>query len=151
MEEISFYTENTEFPSFFSEKRLVDWFHAISRTYNVQFEEISFIFCNDDYILKMNQDYLQHDYYTDIITFDNSNGSKLSGDMFISLDTVLSNSEEYKVTYEDEFYRVVCHGLLHLIGFKDKTDKDAKLMRIEEEKCLNLLHAIRNYDFVAEI
>ena len=82
---------------------------------------------------------MQHDYYTDVITFDYCRDDRLSGDIFISLDTVKSNSEQFHTSYENEFYRVVCHSVLHLIGFKDKTESDSIKMRENENICLELL------------
>lgn len=105
--------------------------------------ELSFIFCNDDYILDVNQKYLEHDYYTDVITFDYSEDDVLSGDIFISVDTVRSNSELFKTDMEEEFNRVLCHSLLHLIGFKDKMPEEEQEMRQNEDKCLNLLKTIK--------
>ena len=103
---------------------------------------LNFIFCDDEYILSVNRQYLQHDYYTDVITFDYCEGDVLSGDVFISLDTVKSNSEEYQSGYENEFHRVICHSVLHLIGFKDKTDADSVMMRENEDICLELLKTL---------
>ena len=90
----------------------------------------------------MNRQYLQHDYYTDVITFDYCKGDRLSGDVFISLDTVRSNAESFQVAFEEEFHRVICHSVLHLIGFKDKTDKDSVEMRRNENNCLELLKSL---------
>ena len=103
---------------------------------------ISFIFCNDDYILDVNRKYLNHDYYTDVITFDYREGKVLSGDVFISLDTVQSNALEFGTTYEEELHRVIVHSVLHLIGFKDKSDNDAQEMRQNENHCLELLKTL---------
>ena len=92
----------------------------------------------------MNRQYLSHDYYTDVITFDYCSKEVLSGDVFISLDTVKSNSEEYGVSFEEEFHRIICHSVLHLIGFKDKTDLDGIQMRKNENICLDLLKMLSN-------
>lgn len=143
--EILFFKEGKiEYPSFFSETEICKWLNTIATCYKVELGAINFIFCDDEYILSINQRYLNHDYYTDVITFDYSQERILSGDVFISLDTVLSNSEEYKVTYMDEFHRVICHSILHLIGFKDKTESDSKIMRENENVCLDLLNGSRN-------
>ena len=83
-----------------------------------------------------------HDYYTDVITFDYCRGKLLSGDVFISLDTVKSNANQFSVTFDEEFHRVICHSVLHLIGFKDKTEPDSKLMRENENICLELLKTL---------
>lgn len=94
--------------------------------------EISVIFCNDDYLLNINKTYLNHDYYTDIITFDYSDKSHLSGDLFISLDRVKENALKYNATFLNELSRVVYHGTLHLCGFKDKSEEDLFVMREKE-------------------
>ncbi len=95
--------------------------------------EISVIFCSDDFLLKLNEQYLNHDYYTDIITFDYVNGSVISGDLFISIDRVRENAYNFKKEIMNEIYRVVFHGILHLTGYKDKTNEEQKLMREKEE------------------
>ncbi|SMO58650.1 rRNA maturation RNase YbeY [Saccharicrinis carchari] len=105
-------------------------------------KEISFIFCSDAYILKINKAYLQHNYYTDIITFDYCIDSYISGDIFISLDTVRNNADDYNTTFKQELYRVIIHGILHLMGFKDKTPQQAAIMRQKEEEALALLKTI---------
>lgn len=143
MEEILFFKEGEiEYPSFFSDSKIVKWLQVIADHYEKKLGAINFIFCDDVYILSVNQQYLNHDYYTDVITFDYCEDEWLSGDVFISLDTVLSNSEEYHVTYENEFHRVICHSLLHLIGFKDKTEEDSMKMRENENTCLDLLKGL---------
>lgn len=145
MREVLFYTEGgAKFPDFFSEDEINRWLDAIASAYSKEIGALSFIFCTDDYILDINRKYLSHDYYTDVITFDDCEDNLLSGDVFISLDTVLSNSELYKSFFEDEFHRVVCHSVLHLIGFKDKTDSDSIVMRQNENKCLELLKTLKN-------
>lgn len=143
MEEILFFKEGkADYPSFFSDAFILRWLHVIAAHYQRNLGALNFIFCDDEYILLINRQYLQHDYYTDVITFDYCEGDVLSGDVFISLDTVESNSEEYGSGYENEFYRVVCHSVLHLIGFKDKTDADSKVMRENENICLELLKTL---------
>lgn len=94
--------------------------------------DISIVLCSDDYILETNRQYLQHDYFTDIITFDYSENENLSGDLLISIHTVKNNSTTYEVSFHDELRRVIIHGVLHLCGYKDKSKKDAKLMREKE-------------------
>lgn len=143
MKDILFYKEGVkEFPSFFSEPCIIQWLEAISKYYRKTLGSLNFIFCDDAYILSVNRQYLQHDYYTDVITFDYCKGDMLSGDVFISLDTVRSNAESFQVTFEEEFHRVICHSVLHLIGFKDKTDKDSMEMRRNENNCLELLKSL---------
>lgn len=112
------------------------WIQNIADLHEKELGNICYVFCNDDKILEVNKQFLNHDYYTDIITFDYCEGSKLSGDLFISLDTVKSNSEKYKVDYTSEILRVVIHGILHLCGLKDKSDEDAKHMRKAENEAL---------------
>lgn len=142
-EEILFFKEGkADFPSFFSNALILEWLHVIAAHYSRKLGALNFIFCDDEYILSVNRKYLQHDYYTDVITFDYCEGDVLSGDVFISLDTVKSNSEEYQSGYENEFHRVICHSVLHLIGFKDKTDADSVMMRENEDICLELLKTL---------
>ncbi|MDR2844179.1 MAG: rRNA maturation RNase YbeY [Candidatus Symbiothrix sp.] len=112
------------------------WIKEVIAQYQKRVGEISYIFCSDEEILRINQQYLNHDYYTDIITFDYSDGKVISGDLFISLETVKSNSEQLKTDYFEELHRVIIHGILHLCGFKDKSPKDAKQMRKLENEAL---------------
>ncbi len=143
MKEVLFYNEGVDYPSFFSECLVKNWLDLIAVHYSVKIGTISFVFCNDDYILKVNKEYLQHDYYTDVITFDYCRGTTLAGDVFISLDTVKSNADLFKTGFENEFQRVICHAVLHLIGFKDKTEPDSIIMRRNENICLDLLKTIK--------
>lgn len=143
MEEILFFKEGAaEYPSFFSDKLICKWLSVIASHYNYSLGSINFIFCDDEYILSVNRQYLNHDYYTDVITFDYCEVNVLSGDVFISLDTVKSNAELFQTTFENELNRVICHAVLHLIGFKDKTDLDSKEMRCNEDICLELLKTL---------
>ena len=100
---------------------------------------VSVVFCSDDYLLEMNKQYLNHDYYTDIITFDYVEENVISGDLFISLDRVKENAQKYNNDFIIEIYRVVFHGILHLIGYKDKTEEEKKLMREKENFYLNMV------------
>ncbi len=102
--------------------------------------DISFIFCSDNYLLVVNKQYLNHDYYTDIITFDYVQGTLVSGDIFISVERVRENSLEFNTTFEDELNRILIHGILHLLGYKDKTRKDKLLMTRKENIYLKLLN-----------
>ena len=142
MSEIFFFNEECEFPAFFSKERVTQWLQLVAEDYSLKLGTISLIFCNDDYILDVNRKYLNHDYYTDVITFDYREGKVLSGDVFISLDTVQSNALEFGTTYEEELHRVIVHSVLHLIGFKDKSDNDAQEMRQNENHCLELLKTL---------
>ena len=100
---------------------------------------IAYIFVDDEKILEVNREFLQHDYYTDIITFDYTEGNKISGDLFISLDTVRTNAEDVGATYEEELHRVIIHGILHLCGINDKGPGEREIMEAEENKALALL------------
>ena len=111
---------------------------AVAATYGKKVGEIAYIFCDDEKILEVNREYLQHDYYTDIITFDYCEGDTISGDLFISLDTVRTNSEMVGATYEQELYRVIIHGVLHLCGINDKGDGEREIMEACENKALEM-------------
>ena len=115
------------------------WVKAVASAHGRRVGDIAYIFCDDAKILEVNRQYLQHDYYTDIITFDYSEGDVISGDLFISLDTVRSNAEELGVKYEDELRRVVIHGILHLCGIDDKGPGEREIMEAEENKALAML------------
>lgn len=101
--------------------------------------DIAVIFCSDDYLLEINRKHLEHDYYTDIITFDYGEGEWVSGDLFISIDTVHSNAQEYGVSFGQELHRVIIHGVLHLCGYGDKSPAEAEIMRAKEDFYLSLL------------
>lgn len=101
--------------------------------------EINYIFCDDDYLLKVNQDYLDHDYYTDIITFDYVKGKTISGDIFVSLQRISDNATIHSTNFQNELHRVLAHGLLHLCGYKDKSEDEEKMMRYKEDFYLKLL------------
>ena len=105
--------------------------------------DVNVIFCSDNYILDINLKYLQHDYYTDIITFDYCEGDRLSGDLFISIDSVRENSEFYKTEFADELNRVIVHGLLHLIGYDDHSEEDIATMRSKEDYYLKIRKVIQ--------
>lgn len=115
------------------------WIKSVAENYGKKVGDIAYIFCDDEKILEVNRQYLQHDYYTDIITFDYTEDNVISGDLFISLDTVRSNSEEQGATYEEELHRVIIHGILHLCGINDKGPGERELMEQAENKALSLL------------
>lgn len=119
-----------------------NWIKKVADLYDFKLGEICYIFCDDEQILETNRQFLQHDYYTDIITFDYVENNILSGDMFISVDTVLSNSVLFNVSYIDELHRVVIHGILHLCGLKDKSPEDEKKMRDAENQALSILSSL---------
>lgn len=125
-------------PAFDQEKVRV-WIQQVAATFNKSVGALTYIFCNDDRILEVNREFLQHDYYTDIITFDYSNKRRISGDMFISLDTVKSNAELFGREYDEEFMRVVIHGVLHLCGIDDKGEGEREIMEAHENEALALL------------
>lgn len=101
-------------------------------------ESINYVFCSDDYLLQINKDFLQHDYYTDIITFDLSEGEAITSEVYISVDRIKDNSLQLSTTFEQEALRVIFHGALHLCGYKDKSKKEIELMRFMEEKYIKL-------------
>ena len=109
---------------------------AVTATYGKRIGEIAYIFCSDEKILEVNRQYLQHDYYTDIITFDYCQGDRLSGDLFISLETVKTNSEQFNTTYDEELHRTIIHGILHLCGINDKGPGEREIMEAAENRAL---------------
>ena len=134
---VTYFTEDTSFR--FKEKRLTSrWLKAVAESEGKRLGDIGIIFCSDNYLLNVNKEYLNHDYYTDIITFDYCEGNKLSGDLFISVDSVRENAAYYDVEFHVELRRVIVHGLLHLIGYDDHSDEDITQMRAKENACLLL-------------
>src|SRR6218665_494679 len=113
------------------------WLEDIILSEEKKTGEINYIFCDDEYLLKINQDYLQHDYYTDIITFDYVKGKTISGEIFVSLQRILDNASTLSQDFESEFRRVLAHGLLHLCGYKDKTEEEEYTMRQKEDFYIN--------------
>ena len=139
---ISYYFEDTDFV--FKEKNLNGrWLRMVAESEVKRLGDISIIFCSDNYILDVNQRYLEHDYFTDIITFDYCEGDRLSGDLFISVDSVKENSLEYGTEFKDELNRVIVHGILHLIGYDDHTDEDVMIMREKENYYLDIRSHLR--------
>ena len=114
------------------------WINSVAKAHGRILGQLSYIFCNDPKIIEVNRQFLNHDYYTDIITFDYSRGKLISGDMFISLDTVASNAESVGVTYDLELLRVIIHGILHLCGINDKGPGEREIMEHEENIALDL-------------
>lgn len=135
---VNIFFENTETldldPEFFN-----SWLSDLCEHHNKSLGEISLIFCDDEYLLQMNREHLNHDYYTDIITFDYTDEDLISGDLFISIDRVKDNANQLSIDNIDELNRVVAHGTLHLVGFKDKTQEDQEQMRQEENLALNMI------------
>jgi probable rRNA maturation factor len=132
MAKITFFTEDIQY--ILKHKTSIrNWIEATILAEGYQLQELNFILCSDDYLLRINQDYLQHDDYTDVITFDNSEELKMIvGDIFISLDRIKENAVNFRSTTLDELCRVMIHGILHLLGYKDKT-KAAKTLMTEKE------------------
>lgn len=137
MSTINFLTKKIEMPDFDQEK-VRAWIVEVARLHDRKVGDLTYIFCNDDKILEVNIEFLQHDYYTDIITFDYSTKRKISGDLFISLDTVKSNAELFGKDYDEEFMRVVIHGVLHLCGINDKGEGEREIMEQHENDALAL-------------
>ena len=122
-----------------NENFLNDWINTIVLSYGYTIGEINYIFCDDTYLHKLNLDFLQHDTLTDIISFDSTLGKLIGGDIFISVERVAENAKDYKVSFTDELHRVMIHGVLHYMGFKDKSIVDKKRMRKEEDNALLLI------------
>lgn len=112
------------------------WVKRVAASYGRKVGDVAYIFCDDEEILRVNRQYLQHDYYTDIITFDYDEGDVISGDLFISLDTVRTNAEQLGLQYEQELNRVIIHGILHLCGINDKGPGEREIMEAAENKAL---------------
>ncbi len=134
---IIFNADTIQFPKI-KKRETAAWIKNVAKGYGKQTGDIAYLFCNDEKILEVNRQYLQHDFYTDIITFDYSEGGRISGDIFISLDTVRSNSIQYNTDFMEELHRVIIHGILHLCGINDKSDAESKQMKQAEEKALEL-------------
>ena len=126
-----------------SHRETTKWVRAVAASYGKRVGEVAYVFCNDDKILEVNRQYLKHDDFTDIITFDYCEGDMLSGDLFISLDTVRTNAELFHKTYDDELHRVIIHGILHLVGINDKGPGEREIMEAAENKALDLLQKLR--------
>ena len=134
---VSYFTQDTGFK--FTGKLVNNrWLKIMAESESRKLGNINIIFCSDPYILDINRKYLKHNYYTDIITFDYCEGSVLSGDLFISVDTVRANAESYKTEFSDELNRVIIHGVLHLVGYDDKTDEQKAVMRDKEDYYLKI-------------
>lgn len=127
--EIDFNLDNPDFTS--------KWISKVIQNEKFTEGEINYIFCSDDYLLKKNIKYLKHNTLTDIISFDYSMGHVISGDIFISIDRVNDNANDFKTTFDEELHRVIIHGVLHFIGYKDKTSDEKKLMREKEDHYLS--------------
>ena len=123
-----------------NETLIADWLSEVMLSENKKEGEINYIFCDDDYLLEINQQYLDHDTLTDIISFDYSIGNELHGDIFISVERVRENATDFKVSFEEELKKVMVHGLLHYCGYNDKSDQDEKTMRLKEDEKIKMFH-----------
>ena len=132
---IQFFFENID--KITIDSTLAAWLEDIILTEGKKPGDINYIFCDDEYLLQVNKEYLHHDYYTDIITFDYVKGKTISGDIFVSLPRIFDNAETLSKDFDSEFFRVLAHGILHLCGYKDKTDEEISEMRNKEDYYLN--------------
>lgn len=135
---INFYSENSF--ELKQEDQFKVWLKSVIASEEKKTGEISFIFCDDEYLLQINREYLDHDTYTDIISFDNSVGKILNGDIFISTERVEENAGSFGVSFDEELKRVMAHGILHFCGYKDKTDSESRIMRAKEEEKMRMFH-----------
>lgn len=142
MSSIDWEIQNTEMPAI-DRPLLERWIVAVAAEHDRIIGALVYIFCDDERIIEVNREFLQHDYYTDIITFDYSRRKLISGDMFISLDTVASNAEQLGVDYADELHRVIVHGVLHLCGINDKGPGEREIMERHENRALELLRELK--------
>ena len=123
-----------------NEQAFCDWLSAVIISENKNEGEINYIFCDDEYLHKINVEYLNHDTLTDIISFDYTVGNELNGDIFVSVERVQDNAKDFNVSFEEELKRVLAHGILHYCGYKDKSDNDAELMRSKEDEKIAMFH-----------
>lgn len=133
---INFYSETDFFLD--NDSQISEWVQSIILKEGLETGEISFIFCDDTYLHKLNVEFLNHDTLTDIISFDNTLGEQINGDIYISVERVTENAKTFKSSFNTELHRVIIHGILHFCGFKDKTDREAKTMRTKEDEALLL-------------
>ena len=136
--EVNYIAENVEMPKF-NRKAVEGWLEQVALNHGKKVGVLTYVFCDDEYILATNRKYLGHDYYTDIITFDYTNRHRIAGDMVMSLDTVRTNSELYARSYEEELMRVIVHGVLHLCGINDKGPGEREIMEKNENEALAIL------------
>jgi probable rRNA maturation factor len=136
---INIHFEDTPVLTNLSDRFYNNWLNEVCKIEYKKLGEITLIFCSDDYLLEVNREYLDHDYYTDIITFDYTDDDLINGDLFISIDRVADNANELSISFEIELNRVIVHGVLHLCGYKDKTPEEEQLMRSKENQMLAIL------------
>ena len=135
---ITFNSETSFTPK--NQKKLAEWISNVISSEDFEVGEINYIFCDYIYLHKINQEFLKHDTYTDIISFDYTLGKEVGGDIFISTERVLENAEKFNEVFENELYRVMIHGILHFMGYKDKTKKEKTLMRTKEDEKIFILN-----------
>ncbi len=138
MSEISYLAQGVELPEI-NQSAVNEWIAQVAQNHGRTVGDLTYIFCDDEKILEVNRQFLQHDYYTDIITFDYSSRKRIAGDMFISLDTIKSNAELFQRAYNEELMRVVIHGVLHLCGINDKGPGEREIMEMHENEALAIL------------
>ena len=136
MPSVSFASEQTEY-SISNQPETTSWFISVCKSEQKNLSELTYIFCSDDYLLELNQKHLCHDYYTDVITFDYSDEKTVSGDVFISIDRVIDNAASVGVPVREELDRIMIHGLLHLLGYKDKSAEEKERMTHKEDLYLS--------------
>lgn len=136
---INYFNEDVPVPKF-RKRKISHWIRQVIVSEGKITGTISYIFCSDEHLVEVNRKYLNHDYYTDIITFDSVEGTTINGDIFVSVDRVNENAVEFKTTSENELFRIMIHGVLHLLGYKDKVKKDKKLMTEKENYYLKVLN-----------
>jgi len=139
---ITYNSDGVAMPKF-PKRATSKWIRAVAATFGRKVGEVGYMFVNDEIILKTNREYLGHDYYTDIITFDYDEGDTINGDIVISVDTVRSNAEKFQKAYDDELHRVIIHGILHLCGINDKGPGEREIMEANEDKALALLATMK--------
>ena len=136
---ITYQTDGVAMPDI-KKREVTEWIKQVAASYGKRVGEVAYIFCDDEKILEVNRQYLQHDYYTDIITFDYTEGPRISGDLFISLDTVRTNAEQFADgDYHRELHRVIIHGILHLCGINDKGPGEREQMEAAEDRALKMV------------
>ena len=134
---VSYFAEDVKMPAI-KKREATDWIRRVASGYGKKCVDIAYIYCFDEKILEVNKGYLQHDYYTDVITFDYTEGDKIGGDIFISVDTVRSNAEQFGTDYDEELHRIIIHGVLHLCGINDKGPGEREMMTRHENEALKL-------------
>ena len=123
-----------------NEEAISSWISNVIKSEGKKEGEINYIFCDDEYLLQINKEHLNHDYYTDIISFDYTVGNEINGDMFISVDRVKENAVDFNVAFDEELKRVIIHGILHYCGYKDKLEEEELLMRNKEDEKIAMFH-----------